>query len=694
MEQMNELNADNTAQLHALNAFIKAQESFYSGDFKQAEKYIDYYHQSIDIDQFPRTDNRNERNVLISVVVVAYNTNEELLKCLESLSCQSDMRFEIIVVNNGKNERVLHELKARPVLHIQCPMNMILSEGRNIGVRYARGEIVAFLDDDAIADREFISSIVKAFRDYRIAALRGKVLPKELRDHHTAIRHYNPGDYPMPFIINTEGNSAFRRDLYTELGGMNALLFGHEGQELSFKLIQKYGLSSVIYWPNTIIYHDYVNANTNSEAKQVRHKLMNMYVEKKCPGIRSYRKKVKAQLSKKFIKPELVAPLKQHPAHAAAYVHSGIWPSPSPSSTFVTYNAAAMAEVMDSCYLFVQSGDKSSKVCEQYFDIQPPDDLYVFSIPTVLARLTKKWLYQNYKRRLRELAQKGLINAMITRRETLLPVLAPLQDEFHIPLLYETHDFYTDLSVRDDVESGEKERQQQLEREFIPRVKGVIGLQSAQIEWYKKYFPEQKFFLARTGLLKRYKPTDSGEFITYLGSWEPHKGVEVFLNALAKVKPCPRVLFVGGKTAREIDEFKSVVRQYLPLDRIVITGWVGKQELGKWMQRTAVGVLPLMPTFFNRYITSPLKLFDYYSYSIPVIASDLPTTRDLIEEEATGVFFKAGDADDLSQKIIQMLDDPERLNNMRYKVYEYAEQFLWQKRAKKLSDIICQVQIF
>ncbi|MDZ7725847.1 MAG: glycosyltransferase [candidate division KSB1 bacterium] len=520
------------------------------------------------------------------------------------------------------------------------------------------------------------------------------MLPKQLKGHHRRIRHYDPGDVAIPFMINTEGNSAFRRHLYIKMGGMNPLLFGHEGQELSFKLAQAFGVEAVIYWPETVIYHDYFDSNTASDIKRARHRLMNEYIERICPGIKTYRKKIKKQLGKHPDQPNPAAALRKRAAHAAAYVHSGSWPSPSPSSTFVIYNAAALARVLDSCYLFVQAGSREpvDRICQQDFNMQVPDGLHIISIRTVLSSLTKKLLYQNYKRHICELANQGLVSAMITRRETLLPVLFPIQEKYKIPLLYETHDFYADLSVRDDIDPG-KSRQQTLEREYIPRISGVIGLQSPQLDWYRRYFPQQRFFLARTGLIHRYEPVDSGKYVTYLGSWEPHKGVEIFLNALAQLKPCPPVLFVGGKTEKEVQQFRERVSRYIPLSGVKITGWVGKQQLGAWMRQTAIGVLPLMPTFFNRYLTSPLKLFDYYSYSIPVVASDLPTTRDLIVENETGVFFDPGNSEQLAERIRALLEDREHLESMRRHVYEYAKQFMWAKRAEILSDIIHKVQI-
>ena len=107
-----------------------------------------------------------------------------------------------------------------------------------------------------------------------------------------------------------------------------------------------------------------------------------------------------------------------------------------------------------------------------------------------------------------------------------------------------------------------------------------------------------------------------------------------------------------------------------------------------YLKQTAVGVLPLKDTFFNRYLTSPLKLFDFFSYGIPVIASDLPTSRELIDEGRTGIFFEPDNPLDLARKIDMLFSDRSLRYAMGEQVYEKAQTLLWENRARKIEKII------
>lgn len=282
-------------QRFALQNFRLARESFSEEKFSNAENLMKSYRKYVNYDLFTKTDNRKIEQPLISVIIVAYQTNQLLLDCLNSLSLQTDDKFEIIVVDNGGNESVEEKLKESSILYIKCSGNMILSEGRNIGVHFAKGEIIAFLDDDATVPNNYVESIRGAFEIYDIIGLRGRVLPKTGDKNNSLIHHYDLGNTVVPSDVNVEGNSAFRKEVYEKMGGMEPLLFGHEGYELSYRISKKYGKYALIYWPETVIFHDF-DDDKKVKTKNIRHALMKRYVVKKFHGIKKYRREMKGFL--------------------------------------------------------------------------------------------------------------------------------------------------------------------------------------------------------------------------------------------------------------------------------------------------------------------------------------------------------------------------------------------------------------
>lgn len=281
----------------AIEHFHNSKFYFYKHQFEDAEKEIEQYQNKKNYELFAKYDNRITNNPILSVIIVAYKTNKLLLECLNSLKKQTNSNFEIIVIDNGGNDEIEEQLFEENLLFVKCPINFILSEGRNIGTNFAKGKIIAFLDDDAISDENWIESIIRAFEENDIWGLRGKVLPKNPNAFIKTEAHYDLGVKKQIInYIDTEGNSAFLKEKYIEFGGMNPLLFGAEGFELSYRIFKKYGFGRILYSPEMIIYHDYASTDDKLLTKQKRHELMNQYLRWKYKDIDIFRTQIKKEI--------------------------------------------------------------------------------------------------------------------------------------------------------------------------------------------------------------------------------------------------------------------------------------------------------------------------------------------------------------------------------------------------------------
>ena len=201
----------------------------------------------------------------ISAVVVAYRSNQILLECLRSLQTQSIPEFEVILVDNGGNEKVFGDLLSFNITHIRMKKNVGCSIGKNIGATFAQGDIVCFIDDDAIADQCVLEHNLNAYLRYPdIIGLRGKVLPKDPKKPYNFLAtHYDLGDEIIPTYIDTETNTSFRRDDFLNIGGFSSpVMRGDvEGVELSYKISRQQNDPTVlIYYPKAVIYHDYASS--------------------------------------------------------------------------------------------------------------------------------------------------------------------------------------------------------------------------------------------------------------------------------------------------------------------------------------------------------------------------------------------------------------------------------------------------
>lgn len=240
----------------ALTHFKRAREHYVARRFKLAQEEIKKYKQSIDYRNFDQSDRRTVDAPQISVVIVSHQAGSHLLHCLHSVLAQEGPRFEVILVDNGGNESVQIEVAQLPLLSIKPPMNLLPSEGRNIGAYFASSDIIVFLDDDAIMTPGYLDTVEqKAIKD-TFLSLRGRILPKS----PTAVpqpKHYNLGENVKPSEFNLEGNMVIRRRLFQILGGFDPLMFGHEGKALTHKLQRDFPGKDIYYCPELTILHNW-----------------------------------------------------------------------------------------------------------------------------------------------------------------------------------------------------------------------------------------------------------------------------------------------------------------------------------------------------------------------------------------------------------------------------------------------------
>ena len=123
--------------------------------------------------------------MFVTITIQTYNNARVLEQALESLAelrCPDDVDYEILVVDNNSSDetaavieqyRTLLEPRFRSVFEPRQG----LSYARNRAIAEARGEIVAFLDDDALVDPDWLAGHVEAYReDEEAVAVGGRVL--------------------------------------------------------------------------------------------------------------------------------------------------------------------------------------------------------------------------------------------------------------------------------------------------------------------------------------------------------------------------------------------------------------------------------------------------------------------------------------------------------------------------------------
>ena len=216
----------------------------------------------------------------VSVIVVSQGRAELLQLCLTGIGQLYYPNFEIIVVADPAGVAAVQGMGLNKRIKIVPFEEMNISAARNAGIAVAAGDVVAFIDDDAVPEPTWLTHLMEPFEDKRISAAggfvrgrngisyqwmanlmdkTGKNIPLDILD----TSYFAPSP-PRGGAVKTEGtNCAFRRKELLSLGGFDPVYrFFHDESDLNMR-IGRAGLKTALV-PLAQVHHGYAPSDRRS----------------------------------------------------------------------------------------------------------------------------------------------------------------------------------------------------------------------------------------------------------------------------------------------------------------------------------------------------------------------------------------------------------------------------------------------
>jgi len=224
----------------------------------------------------------------VSVVVGAYNAARTLEGCLSSLLQLRYPDYEVIVVNDGSTDAT-EEIARRFPFRCISTSNQGISAARNVGLRAARGEIVAYLDSDAEADPDWLHYLAVTYMKFDVSGVGGpNFVPPE--DNWVAKCVYRSPGGPTQVMLDDRYaehipgcNMSFKKSALEEIGGFDPIFrAAADDVDICWRLLEKG--HRIGFSPSAVVWHHRRPSVRAYWRQQVGYGVSESILERKTPN--------------------------------------------------------------------------------------------------------------------------------------------------------------------------------------------------------------------------------------------------------------------------------------------------------------------------------------------------------------------------------------------------------------------------
>lgn len=175
--------------------------------------------------------------------------------------------------------------------------------------------------------------------------------------------------------------------------------------------------------------------------------------------------------------------------------------------------------------------------------------------------------------------------------------------------------------------------------------------------------------------------------ILYTGHLYTWKGVDILAESAEYIKADNiSFYFVGGTEADRVS-----FRNKYPNNNIILIPFQSRNKVALWLKAADILILPNIPNnALSERHTSPIKMFEYMASGTPIVASNLPSLKEILNDQ-TCIFFEPGNARDLSKTITKLLTSNELRQSLAAMAKLKAKNFTWSNRAQTITSHFLKV---
>ena len=182
---------------------------------------------------------------------------------------------------------------------------------------------------------------------------------------------------------------------------------------------------------------------------------------------------------------------------------------------------------------------------------------------------------------------------------------------------------------------------------------------------------------------------ENKKIICYCGKFKTmnmDKGIHDILKSLKYLSEDIIFLAVGGSD-KDIEHYQNIVKDLKVDQRVIFIGHVAQGDLAYYQKAADILLMPFPYHKHYAEFMSPIKMFEYMASQKPIVTSDLPTIREVLNEN-NSLFCRSDNPEDLSKKIKYIFNNPEHTLSIAKQAHKDVQKFSWSNRVQSILDFI------
>jgi len=263
-----------------------------------------------------------------------------------------------------------------------------------------------------------------------------------------------------------------------------------------------------------------------------------------------------------------------------------------------------------------------------------------------------------------------------------------------IPILYDSHEYFTEVPELIH-RPGTKKVWERIEKRILPNISYAITVSDSIAEAYSEKYTNN--FRVIRNLSESRVPESDPAFhdhypsrykVIYQGALNLGRGLEMLISSMQWIQDT--TLLIAGDGDIRI-ELQKLVQKLKVADKVIFLGKMPPQMLHKITSQCDLGFSLEEDMGLNYRMALPNKIFDYIQARIPVLCSDLPEMRNLIENYQVGEIVNEREPKKIASQILEILQNKQNRSRWVNNLDVAAIDLCWENEEKKLVKVLNEI---